>query len=942
MDADGACAESPAKKFRSEDGESASNVDADSACAESLAKKFRSEDGECASPMDADGACAENPAKKFRPEDGESASPLAASNRPLGNHRSKWRHKPYRADRGQARKLRLAPIPPRLRTGSLDLSIARAAAPAKVFRKCEQGQASVSVKTEQCIERLAARLAAGRSIAALTQVMDVHLFSAEKISSRALSPQKGLFAQHGGHRSVFIVSVFDRYRVGRAHVAPVVPDKSGGYFTVSLKNVFTCRQDELDGVGVHFHACRVGASRSNTRLYFRPADSSTQTYHESVMRHLAFTRFKQLPVGDPSEHAIADRGASAAIGMEPRQLLPADLRAHLAVFESRGQRHCACPRSERKTVGFVLDVPLPLPFDDRGYVCTTCKNDPRVSHCPTYRLDDDDIKRAFPGVLVHRHRGGKATYMTTRFLVHVVLSFYEVLNARATRRKLVEYYSSNSLLASAALAWSMASIPRCKVIRQIVLKAFEFFLSDVVENIQKRLFVYAGQGIRGDGNYDISTRIGVKSTEGHYAVRPYTVLLAWCGVDGCLLKPVTPSGTEAWVDLAADLDGLLDQLRAARLSAGMDAMESAPVFHSTDVYRKHRFLIEAFYKQKWPDASIRVDSLTPKGDALSAELLSGGSQPTMAVGEPFHDVIAVRQLCSPASNDCSDFIYDHQDMIDRLSAKLVEEGTDAKPTIHQISVEAGKLLQCAALLPVADFKAELGKASGDEVQELKVFLGQPACVHASAWKQIFNATPPRGTLARIARRFKFSLHETMQKVNYASPHAFRKEVRRIRTWYRPGRKGTRRRKGIIRDTNAPLRVRGRRTVWNKKIAAHYKRLLHPLRQEGLWKWRMVALALHAAGMPVHAGTIPVERLWASMKDMLPNAARLVSLEWFEMLSKLAFMRYNYRHFHHRLLPSWAESDSLIAERLDNICQAARAMHDEESATGLARLCQPFL
>ena len=104
---------------------------------------------------------------------------------------------------------------------------------------------------------------------------------------------------------------------------------------------------------------------------------------------------------------------------------------------------------------------------------------------------------------------------------------------------------------------------------------------------------------------------------------------------------------------------------------------------------------------------------------------------------------------------------------------------------------------------------------------------------------------------------------------------------------------------------------------------------------------MVALALHAAGMPVHAGTIPVERLWASMKDMLPTAARLVPLEWFEMLSKLAFMRYNYRHFHHRLLPSWAESDSLIAERLDNICQAARAMHDEESATGLARLCQPF-
>ena len=507
---------------------------------------------------------------------------------------------------------------------------------------------------------------------------------------------------------------------------------------------------------------------------------------------------------------------------------------------------------------------------------------------------------------------------------------------------MVEYYSSNSLMASAALAYSMASVPRSRVIRQIVSKAFKFFLSDVVKIIQKRMLVYAGQGIRGDGHYDIATRIGDKSTEGNYSVRPYTVLLAWCGVDGCLLKPVKPSATEDWEDLAADLDGLLDKLRAARMSSGMHAIEGAPVFHSTDVYGKHRLLIEAFYKQKWPETSILVDSLTPKGDALSAELLSEGSQPTMAVGEPFHDVIALRKLCSPTSNDCSDMIYDHQDMIDRLSAKLVENGADAKPTINQISVEAGNLLQSAALLPVADFKAELGKAGGDKVEELKEFLGQPACVHASAWKEIFNAKPPRGTLARIARRFKCSLHESMQKVNYASPQEFRKEVRRMRTWYRPGRKTTRRRRGIVRNKKTPLRVRGRRSVWNKKIAAHYRRLLRPLRQEGLWKWRMVALALHAARMPVHAGTIPVERLWASMKEMFPDAARLVSLEWFEMLSKLAFMRYNYRHFHHLLLPSWTETDSLIAERLDNICEAARAMHDEESAARLARLCQPFL
>ena len=55
MDADGACAESPAKKFRSEDGECASPIDADGACAESHAKKFRAEDGKIR-PADRSGA----------------------------------------------------------------------------------------------------------------------------------------------------------------------------------------------------------------------------------------------------------------------------------------------------------------------------------------------------------------------------------------------------------------------------------------------------------------------------------------------------------------------------------------------------------------------------------------------------------------------------------------------------------------------------------------------------------------------------------------------------------------------------------------------------------------------------------------------------------------------------------------------------------------------
>ena len=133
MDADGACAESPPKKLRSEEGESASPMGADGACAKNPAEKIRPDDGNSASNMDADSACTGSLAKKFVSDDGECAWPLAASNRHLDNHPPNWRHKRYRADRGQKRKPRLAPMIPQLRTGSLDLSVARAAAPAKVF-----------------------------------------------------------------------------------------------------------------------------------------------------------------------------------------------------------------------------------------------------------------------------------------------------------------------------------------------------------------------------------------------------------------------------------------------------------------------------------------------------------------------------------------------------------------------------------------------------------------------------------------------------------------------------------------------------------------------------------------------------------------------------------------------------------------------------------------
>ena len=342
-----------------------------------------------------------------------------------------------------------------------------------------------------------------------------------------------------------------------------------------------------------------------------------------------------------------------------------------------------------------------------------------------YRLTDDDIRRIRPDVLISRTGPRAATFMTRKYIDHLLLSFYDVLNARAVRRKLCEYYASNALYSETVLSWSVAALPRNRTIRGVVLKALQFVLKDVVREMRRRVNIYCGQGIRGDGNYGLATRVGWKSKEGAFAVHLYTVALAWCGVDGCLMKPIVVAKAEAWEDLEIDLEDLISCLRDDLLVHGLSLSEAAPVFHSTDVFGKHRYKIEDFYKAQFPEESLVVDTLTPKGEALGAHVIPDADGPTMAVGEPVHDVIAVRKLASPAINDCSDFVYDWQDMIDRLSAPLYE-GAPVCDVPSSLQTEGGRdFLRSAVLRPVVEIKDLKAAADQATLDEFRAFLQQP-------------------------------------------------------------------------------------------------------------------------------------------------------------------------------------------------------------------------
>ena len=166
---------------------------------------------------------------------------------------------------------------------------------------------------------------------------------------------------------------------------------------------------------------------------------------EATARHLSLARYAlPLVLNAPSE------SAPPPVDIEPRRIIPQELAMHLQECEARGEQHLPVPRFDQKGVGYVLDLPLPVPFDMRGYRCRTC------SVIRTYSVRVSDVRTAFPGVLVHRpRRTGRVLFMTPRFLVHTVLSFYDSLNARELKRKLVEYYSANALLNASSLAWSV-------------------------------------------------------------------------------------------------------------------------------------------------------------------------------------------------------------------------------------------------------------------------------------------------------------------------------------------------------------------------------------------------------------------------------------------------------------------------------------------------------
>lgn len=108
-------------------------------------------------------------------------------------------------------------------------------------------------------------------------------------------------------------------------------------------------------------------------------------------------------------------------------------------------------------------------------------------------------------------------------------------------------------------------------------------------------------------------------------------------------------------------------------------------------------------------------------------------------------------------------IFDHRDALSRLSAPAPECCPVEEPRrFHRSPSLSGpccRLLREGVTGQAAAWQRSL-RGSPGPAEELRAFLGSPFVRSREVWTMLFNAKPPRGCLARLARRAGVSLHDS--------------------------------------------------------------------------------------------------------------------------------------------------------------------------------------
>lgn len=255
---------------------------------------------------------------------------------------------------------------------------------------------------------------------------------------------------------------------------------------------------------------------------------------------------------------------------------------------------------------YILDLPVPIVLDTRPWRCLACGL--------YFPVKINDIQNRFPGTLVAKCAKQAHVFFTKRFLQLIIGKFGETFNAAAVKRFILDLYLANTIYINHAerALWAIDSIPRLSSLRFMLREALLSYLPGLIRHIEEHVHVYSGSAIRGDGHYKVAARIRVADGT------PPSVIYAWCGVDGALLRPPAALASETWPVLKEDLAKLIPDLARNRKRAGLPGQAVYPAFHATDTYGKHRLKLQSFYTSL-AEPQLSVSAKTPQAEAQSAE-----------------------------------------------------------------------------------------------------------------------------------------------------------------------------------------------------------------------------------------------------------------------------------------------------------------------------------
>lgn len=412
------------------------------------------------------------------------------------------------------------------------------------------------------------RMIAGRTLPVLQSLQATGLFMpcADVLPPRptaGLQPAAGLCATLAG-RPVLIVEA----RVSRATVVPIVAStnksvRKRASWVLRRRQTHRCSLQDLTDVGVRFQV--VAFQGSSIYLTERAARQPAGAKILTELDAWAGLCKAAAACSEGGEQGLATPHARQS---EVVVVLAAEAVEHLRCYPS----HTLQAKVAAGKPDFLLSFPFPQQLDMRRRFCRTCKT--RKAPCPVWSARPADVLRVCPKALIielpaHMRRG---LYVTKEFLLFLLQSLQCGLNSRHARRQIMTLFSSALLaraqhsLVPAPDIWasSVLAIPTDYELRALAERAFARFVKDRVAAMKSRQAIYNFAVIRGDGHFDLASRVKERDAATGYHHAPYSCVLGWCGLDGSLLKPFVLSAGESFEEQKADLRPYLEYARDVR------------------------------------------------------------------------------------------------------------------------------------------------------------------------------------------------------------------------------------------------------------------------------------------------------------------------------------------------------------------------------------------